>query len=125
MNLIVRLPPAKSVRVPFGSDDPCVLRAFLPRNIHGQRGFTDSEQSFAFSPPPMYSTAMSKNAQAVLEAIKALPPTERRDVLEALQRTPALAPVKGKTMRHGRGMFAGSGLLEALLAERAKERAGN
>jgi len=66
---------------------------------------------------------MSTKAQTVLDQIRNLPLAEQREVLEALERPQAaLAPKRG-SHRRGRGLFAGSGLLEALLVERAKERA--
>jgi hypothetical protein len=68
-------------------------------------------------------SGMSKNAQTVLDEIRSLPLAEQREVLEALERPPAPAAPKRESHRRGRGLFAGSGLLEALLAERAKERA--
>ena len=71
---------------------------------------------------------MSTKAQAILEEIKALPPEERREVLRELQqsrRTDDERPAtRRESIRRGRGLLAGSGLLEALLADRAKERAG-
>jgi len=70
---------------------------------------------------------MSTKAQAILEEIKALSPQEQRDVLRELQRSGATGdepqPAGRESIRRGRGLFAGSGLLEALLADRAKERA--
>jgi hypothetical protein len=66
---------------------------------------------------------MSKKAQIVLDQIRSLPLAEQREVLEALERPQAPAAQKCESHRRGRGLFAGSGLLEALLAERAKERA--
>ncbi len=65
---------------------------------------------------------MSTKAQAVLEQIRSLPPDEQREVLEALERPKAPAARKREPHHRGRGLFAGSGLLEALRAERAKER---
>ncbi len=66
---------------------------------------------------------MSTKAHTVLEQIRSLPPAEQREVLEALERPQAPAAQNRESHRRGRGLFAGSGLLEALLAERAKERA--
>lgn len=65
---------------------------------------------------------MSKNAQTVLDQLRSLPLAEQREVVEALERPQAPAARKCESRRRGRGLFAGSGLLEALLAERAKER---
>ena len=66
---------------------------------------------------------MSTKAQSVLEQIRSLPPSEQRELREALERPQVPAARKRESHRRGRGLFAGSGLLEALLAERAKERA--
>ena len=70
---------------------------------------------------------MSTKAQAILEEIKALPPQEQREVLVGLQQSSVTDDEQQaagrESIRHGRGLFAGSGLLEALLADRAKERA--
>ena len=70
---------------------------------------------------------MSTKAQAILDEIKALPVEERREVLRKLQQSGAAEderqPAGKASIRRGRGLFAGSGLLEALLADRAKERA--
>lgn len=70
---------------------------------------------------------MSTKAQAILEEIKALPPQERREVLLGLQQSSMTDDERQAAqrafIRHGRGLLAGSGLLEALLADRAKERA--
>ena len=65
---------------------------------------------------------MSTNAQTIVEQIRVLPPDEQREILEALQRPRAPGKVKHASKRRGRGLFKDSGLLEALLAERAKER---
>jgi len=59
----------------------------------------------------------------MLEQIRSLPPSEQQELREALERPQAPAARKRESHRQGRGLFAGSGLLEALLAERAKERA--
>lgn len=71
---------------------------------------------------------MSTKAQAILEEIKALPPQERRKVLVELQHSSLTdderQAARRASIRRGRGLFAGSGLLEALLADRAKDRAG-
>jgi hypothetical protein len=71
--------------------------------------------------------SMSTKAQAILEEFKALPVEERREVLVELQRSSVTDDVQRAaqraSIRRGRGLFAGSGLLEALLADRAKERA--
>ena len=70
---------------------------------------------------------MSTRAQAILDEIKALPPQEQREVLRELQQSSAdddqQRAARRESIRRGRGLFAGSGLLEALLADRAKERA--
>ena len=70
---------------------------------------------------------MSTKAQAILEEIKALPPEERREVLRELQQSRRTDDERHATrresIRRGRGLLVGSGLLEALLADRAKERA--
>lgn len=67
---------------------------------------------------------MSTKAEAVLEQIRALSPEEQREVMESW-RQPAENNVtdRRQRLRQGRGLLAGSGLLEALLADRAKERA--
>ncbi len=70
---------------------------------------------------------MSTKAQAILDEIKALPPQERREVLVGLQQSSVTdderPAARRASIRRGRGLLAGSGLLEALLADRAKERA--
>ena len=70
---------------------------------------------------------MNTKAQAILEEIKALPPQEQREMLRELQQSTATGDqrraAQRASIRRGRGMFAGSGLLETLLADRAKERA--
>lgn len=70
---------------------------------------------------------MSTRALAVLEEFKALPPDEQREMLRELQQATTTGDERGPAQRtsiqRGRGMFAGSGLLDALLADRAKERA--
>lgn len=66
---------------------------------------------------------MSTKAQAILEEIKALSPEERREILESLRQPEDTVRSQRENLRQGRGLFAGSGLLEDLLAERAKERA--
>ena len=69
---------------------------------------------------------MSTKAQAILEEIRALPPQEQREMLRELQQSATLGDqrraAQKAAIRRGRGMFAGSGLLTALLADRAKER---
>ena len=67
---------------------------------------------------------MSTKAEAVLEQIRALSPEDQREVMESW-RQPAGSRVtdRRQRLRQGRGLLAGSGLLEALLADRAKERA--
>ena len=69
---------------------------------------------------------MSTKAQAILDEIRALAPQDRFEVLRELQQPGVTAAdqrvSRQKAIRHGRGMFAGSGLLEALLADRVKER---
>jgi hypothetical protein len=68
---------------------------------------------------------MSTNAQAILEQIRALPPTDLQAVWQGIQEwlrtsrpnaNPADDPI-----RSARGMFAGSRLTEALLASRAED----
>ena len=70
---------------------------------------------------------MSTKAQAILEGFKTLPPEERLEVLRELQQSSETDDeqrvTRRESIRRGRGLFAGSGLLEALLADRAKERA--
>ena len=70
---------------------------------------------------------MSTKAQAILDEIRTLPPQEQRAVLRELQQARVTddeqLAARRESVRHGRGLFAGSGLLEALLADRAKERA--
>ena len=70
---------------------------------------------------------MSTKALAVLEEFKALPPDEQREMLRELQPATTTGDqrraAQRASIRRGRGMFAGSDLLEALLADRAKERA--
>ena len=70
---------------------------------------------------------MSTKAQAILEEIKALPLPEQGEVLRELQQSSVTGDERQaaprESIRRGRGLFAGSGLLEALLADRAKERA--
>jgi len=70
---------------------------------------------------------MSTKAQAILEQFETLPPWEQRVMLRALQQAATTGDprpaAQRESIRRGRGMFAGSGLLEALLADRAKERA--
>ena len=70
---------------------------------------------------------MSTRAQAILEEIKALPAQERLEVLRGLQQSSGTddeqRAARRESIRHGRGLLAGGGLLEALLADRAKERA--
>ena len=70
---------------------------------------------------------VSTKAQAILEEIKALPPQEQREMLRELQQATTASDqgraAQSASIRRGRGMFAGSGLLEALLTDRAKERA--
>ena len=70
---------------------------------------------------------MSTKAQAILEEIQALPPEEQEQVLDnALrlhERAVALAQNRQREALSGlRGISRGKGLLERLLAERAKER---
>ena len=70
---------------------------------------------------------MSTKAQAILEGFKTLPPEERHEVLRKLQQSSVTdderPAARRESIRRGRGLLAGSGLLEALLADRAKERA--
>ncbi len=70
---------------------------------------------------------MSTKAQAILDEIKALPPQGRREVLLGLQQSSMTdderPAVRRESIQRGRGLFAGGGLLEALLVDRAKERA--
>lgn len=69
---------------------------------------------------------MSKNAQTVLEQIMALPPEEQQEVLAQLTameaRRQAWEEQKAR-LRQMQARHAGSGLLNRLLEERAKERA--
>ena len=68
---------------------------------------------------------MSKNAQAILDEIRALPVQELRVVWQELQRWLEAAPQASEVddpIHSARGMFAGSRLNEALLASRAEER---
>lgn len=66
---------------------------------------------------------MSTKAEAVLEQIRALSPKEQREIVETLSQTAGnTITAQRQSVRHGRGLLAGSGLLEALLADRAKER---
>lgn len=67
---------------------------------------------------------MSKNAQAILDEIRALPPHEFQTVCQELQRglkTAAQVSQADDPIHSARGMFAGSRLNEALLASRAEE----
>ena len=66
---------------------------------------------------------MSTKTQALLEEIKALSLKERHEILESLRETGDRAEKHDESIRHGRGLFAGTGLLKALLDERSKERA--
>ncbi len=70
---------------------------------------------------------MSTKAQAILEQFETLPPAEQREVLRGLQQSSVTdnkrLAARRESIRRGRGLLAGSGLLEALLADRAKERA--
>jgi len=69
---------------------------------------------------------MSTKAQAILEEIKALPTDERREVcaevLQLQERQRQWEEQKVK-LREMQSRHAGQGLLNRLLAERAKERA--
>jgi hypothetical protein len=68
---------------------------------------------------------MSTAAQAILEEFRSLPATEQREVsrqiLHWLDQT-AVQPPVADPIRTARGMFAGAGLTDALLASRAEER---
>jgi len=69
---------------------------------------------------------VSTKAQAILDEIKALPPHEQRQVCEEIaqlqSRHRAWEEQKAE-LRQLQAKFAGCGLTQALLAERAKERA--
>ena len=68
---------------------------------------------------------MSTTAQAIMVQFEALPPSEQRELCRALEQrvAPNTPPAPAQDpIRSARGMFAGSGLLEALLASRAEER---
>jgi hypothetical protein len=68
---------------------------------------------------------MTKNAQAILDEIRALPPQEFQFVWQELQRESKAAAQGSKPddpIHSARGMFAGRRLNEALLASRAEER---
>jgi hypothetical protein len=69
---------------------------------------------------------MSKSAQGVLEQIRALPPDEQRELYEQiaqLQSRQRAWEEQRTKLREMQARHAGSGLLNRLLAERAKERA--
>jgi hypothetical protein len=69
---------------------------------------------------------MSKNGQVVFDEIKALPPEEQREVFDGvaqLQDRYRRWEEQKVKLRQMQAEFAGKGLLETLLAERAKERA--
>jgi len=66
---------------------------------------------------------MSTKAEAVLEQLKSLSSEEQREVLQSLRQPGKTSASQRQRLRHGRGLLAGSGLLDALLADRAKERA--
>lgn len=70
---------------------------------------------------------MSTKAQAVLEQIKALPDYEQREILRGLDHlkgSPAPPELSAQLLaiQKVRGMFAGGGLRQALLDERARDR---
>ncbi len=70
-------------------------------------------------------SGMSTKAQAILDEIRALPPTEFQAVWQEIQAWLKAAPPTAAgddPIRSARGMFAGSHLTEALLASRAEER---
>jgi hypothetical protein len=70
---------------------------------------------------------MSKTAQAILEQIKTLPPEEQAEVragfLELEARRRRWEEQKAK-LREMQSRHAGNGMLNRLLEDRAKERAG-
>lgn len=67
---------------------------------------------------------MSTKAEIVLEQLRSLSPEEQREIVQSWQQQPENAQTsQPQTWRHGRGLLAGSGLLDALLADRTKERA--
>lgn len=68
---------------------------------------------------------MSARALAIVKQIKALPADEQREVLSELaqfSRSTKESATDADPIRSARGMFAGSGLTEALLVSRAEER---
>ena len=69
---------------------------------------------------------MSTKAQAILEEIQGLPPDEREEVLDEVlrlrERMRQWEQQKAR-LHEMQSRHAGSGLLNRLLAERAKERA--
>ncbi len=70
---------------------------------------------------------MSTKAEAILEQIKALPPEDReqvRDGLLQLEERQRQWEEQQAKLREMQSRHAGSGLLNRLLDERAKERAG-
>lgn len=71
--------------------------------------------------------SMSTNAQAILEQIKALPPETRREVFSGLEgilrADDSVKAAQRAAITRVHGMFAGSSLRQALLDERAKDRA--
>ena len=69
---------------------------------------------------------MSTKGQAILDAIKTLPPTERAEVLakvKLLESRQAAWEEQRVALRALQSRHAGSGLLTRLLEERTKERA--
>jgi Arc/MetJ-type ribon-helix-helix transcriptional regulator len=69
---------------------------------------------------------MSTKAQAILEEIKALPPDEQeqvRDGIRQLEERQRQWEAQKTKLREMQARHAGSGLLNRLLEERAKERA--
>lgn len=65
---------------------------------------------------------MCTKAQAILDEIRAPSPKDRREIAESLRTGGDGLPAKRESVRHVRGMFAGGGLPEALLNDRARER---
>ena len=69
---------------------------------------------------------MSTKAQAILEEIKALPPEERehgRNGIRQLEERQRQWEAQKARLREMQARHSGSGLLNRLLEERAKERA--
>ena len=69
---------------------------------------------------------MSKNAQAILDEIRSLPPEERREVCDEvlqLQERQRQWKEQQAALRRLQAASKGKGLLKALLEDRARERA--